>query len=348
MSSFAKQYLDKTFQFTPEIVSLIAAISVYKGKQGLFEQQSPEILKKLQEVATIQSTESSNRIEGIVIKNPRLKELMAEKTTPRDRSENEVAAYRKVLSLIHSNTKDIPVRSNIIKQLHKELYAFSPGEGGSWKSSDNSITETHPDGTKVVRFQPTPAHLTDIAMGDLCSNFLDEFERKKHNDLIVIGAFILDFLCIHPFRDGNGRMARLLTLLCLYHSDYSVGRFISLEKIIEDTKDSYYSSLYISSQEWHQGRHNVVPWIEYFLGTILKAYREFESRVGTVKTARGQKNERVREFVLNSILPFHVSEIVEKCPDIARPTINGVLRTMKEEGLIEKIGSGPTAKWRRV
>jgi len=346
MSSFNNSFLHNHLMINSNLLRLISDISIYKGKQGLYEQQSPQVLRKLQEVATIQSTESSNRIEGIVIKNQRLKELMAEKTTPQNRSENEVAAYRSVLSLIHSSASDIMIRPGVIRQLHQMLYSFSPGEGGKWKFNDHEITEKHPDGTVHVRFKPTPAILTDEAMNNLCKNFSLAMEEKNPHELIIIAAFILDFLCIHPFRDGNGRMARLLTLLCLYQAGYNVGRFISLEKIIEETKDSYYDTLYKSSIGWHEGQHNILPWLEYFLGTILKAYREFESRVGVIASTRGQKTERVREMVMSFIVPFQVREIEERCPDIKRPTINAVLKAMSDEGIIERVGFGPGTRWK--
>jgi Fic family protein len=350
MSSFANDFLNKNMSriINSNVLNLIATISEYKGKQGLYEQQSPEVLEKLQNIATIQSAESSNRIEGIIVKNQRLHELMQEKTTPKDRPENEVAAYRSVLSQIHSASTDIPIRPNIIKQLHQMLYSFSPGEGGRWKLNDNEITEKYPDGTVIVRFKTTPAILTDQAMNDLCKYFSLAMEEKNPHELIIIAAFILDFLCIHPFRDGNGRMARLLTLLCLYHGGFNVGRFISLEKIVEETKDTYYSSLQKSSQGWHQGEHNLLPWLEYFLGMILKAYREFESRVGIVNDSRGQKTERVREIVLGFLTSFTVREIEERCPDIKRPTINAALKAMREEGLIELQGLGRSAKWKVI
>ncbi|WP_047150723.1 Fic family protein [Aneurinibacillus tyrosinisolvens] len=350
MSSFLNDYMNKNTGhiINSTVLKLIASISEYKGKQGLYEQQSPEILKKLQDIATIQSTESSNRIEGIFIKNQRLQELMKETTTPENRPENEVAAYRSVLSQIHSAATDIPIRPNIIKQLHQMLHSFSPGEGGAWKFTDNEITEKYPDGTVRTRFKTTPAILTEDSMKDLCKYFSLAMEEKDPHELILIAAFVLDFLCIHPFRDGNGRMARLLTLLCLYHAGYNVGRFISLEKIIEETKETYYSTLYQSSQGWHEGNHDLLPWLEYFLGIILKAYRELESRVGIVSESRGQKTERVREIVLGFLTPFSVREIENRCPDIKRPTINATLKAMREEGLIELQGFGRSAKWKII
>jgi len=348
MSSFDYDYMQRNFSsiVTNDVFELVAAISEYKGKEGLYARQSPEVLRKLQEVATIQSTESSNRIEGIVVNGDRLKKLMADQTTPQNRSENEVAAYRLVLSQIHSSADDIPITPNVIKQLHGMLFKFSPGEGGHFKMSDNSITERYPDGTERVRFRPTPAFLTEVAMTDLCGFFSKTLKFNSLHPLLAIGAFVLDFLCIHPFRDGNGRMARLLTLLCLYHSGYQVGRFVSLEKIIEDTKDRYYATLYQSSQGWHNGEHQLTPWLEYFLGIILAAYREFESRAGLVIEGRGQKTLRITEIVKGMLGTFTAGHIEERCPDIARPTINAALKKLSEEGIIQREGMGRSAKWR--
>jgi Fic family protein len=350
MSSFLDQYMQKHggVIVNPTVLSLVAAISEYKGKEGLFAHQSPEILKQLQQVATIQSTESSNRIEGITVSNHRLRELLTEKTTPMNRSENEVAAYRSVLSQIHAQALDIPITPNVIRQLHGILYKFSSREGGIYKMNNNAITEKYQDGTEIVRFNPTPAILTEQAMNDLCVSFRDLMETSFPHPLILIGAFILDFLCIHPFRDGNGRMARLLTLLLLYHGGYSVGRFVSLEKIIEETKDSYYSSLNKSSQGWHEGEHNLLPWLEYFLGIVLQAYKEFEARAGIVNDSRGQKAVRIREMVKGMLGSFTAADIQNRCPDISRPTINATLHAMGEEGLIQRVGMGRSAKWRII
>ncbi|AJS60868.1 Fic family protein [Paenibacillus sp. IHBB 10380] len=348
MSSYKNNYMQRNFSsiLTHEVFELVAAISEYKGKEGLYSYQSPEILKRLQGVATIQSTESSNRIEGIVVNGKRLKKLMAESTTPQNRSENELAAYRMVLSQIHASAQEIPITPNLIKQLHGMLYKFSPGEGGHFKINDNAITERQLDGKEILRFSPTPAFQTNEAMSDLCTSFSTAMEKKYPHPLIAIGAFVLDFLCIHPFRDGNGRMARLLTLLSLYHAGYEVGRFISLEKIIEDTKDRYYATLHRSSQGWHEDGHQLVPWLEYFLGVILAAYKEFENRAGLITDGRGQKSSRIREMVKGMLGSFTAADIEERCPDIARPTINAALKKMSEEGIVLRDGMGRSAKWR--
>ncbi|MEQ8466699.1 Fic family protein [Coleofasciculus sp. E1-EBD-02] len=275
------------------LLQTIRLIGEYKGKQELFKEQAPQVLETLRQAAVIQSTESSNRIEGITVPLERIKKLVTEKTTPRDRSEQEIAGYRDVLTTIHTSYAHIPFTPNIVLQLHRDLYQFAVNTGGRWKTVDNEISATYPDGTKVVRFRPIPAYATPEAMERLHEQFNRCWHSGAIEPLLLIPTYILDFLCIHPFLDGNGRMARLITLLLLYKAGYEVGRFISLERIVERTKESYYDTLYQSSQDWHEGQHNLLPWWEYFLGVmVLSAYREFETRVGVVTSARGTVRSR--------------------------------------------------------
>ena len=233
-----------------------------------------------------------------------------------------------------------------VRQLHTILYRYLPQEGGNWKSTNNDIIERHPDGSLRVRFTPTPAHLTPMAMSDLLTRFHNANQQKLADPLVLVPLCILDFLCIHPFADGNGRVARLLTLLLLYQFDYAVGRFISLERIFEDSKESYYETLEASSVNWHSGTHDVGPWLNYFWGALIKAYKEFEARVGTIEKKHGNKSSRVRIAVLNRSLPFSISDIELACPGTSRDTVRLVLRTLKAEGLIESTGKGRSAKWR--
>lgn len=329
-----------------DVLQLIAEISERKGKQDYYEDRAPELLRQLQNIATIQSTESSNRLEGIVVSNQRLKDLFEDRTTPQSRSEHEVAGYRAVLNLIHASGVDIHIRPSVIQQLHRQMYSFSPGEGGKWKMVDNEITERLPDGTLKVRFTPTPAILVQDAMDSLCKEYASSMDKREPHPLIIMAALILDFLCIHPFADGNGRMSRLLSLLCLYHGGYKVGRYISLEKIVEETKEEYYQSLYESSQGWHKGEHDLLPWLRYFLGVIVRAYRDLEDRASIVRQTKGEKSARIREIVAGFIAPFSVRDLEERCPDIARPTINAVLKQLTDEGLIERNGSGRSTKYK--
>jgi len=330
------------------IVMLIAAINEYKGKQDLYKQQSPQILETLRSVAVIQSTKASNSLEGIVTNDKRLKEIVEKKVTPQNRSEGEIAGYRDVLATIHASHEAIPINCNIILQLHRDLYKFLPIKGGTWKNADNIIEETLPDGTKLIRFRPTSAFETPMAMDELCNYLRNERNKEKVEPLILTGTFIFDFLCIHPFNDGNGRMARLLTLLLLYQFGYEVGRFISLEKIVEESKESYYATLAESSIGWHEEEHNIFIWLEYFLGIVLAAYKEFEERVGVINLKKGKKNERIENMIEHTIGEFNKEEIRNACPDVAESTINRVLEKLKGEGKIVSMGKGRNAKWKKI
>ena len=261
---------------SPEIVSYLAQIHEMKGQQNLFVEAQKDALAELLEIAKIQSTEASNRIEGIITTDDRLKKIVMNKTTPKGRSEREIAGYRDVLNTIHENYDFIPVRPGMILQLHRDLYKFSNSAiGGSFKNSDNIIAEELPDGTKRVRFQPVPAWETSEAMDSLCSALQEALSDPELDPLLLMPMFILDFLCIHPFNDGNGRMSRLLTLLLLYRSGYFVGKYISLERLIADSKTTYYEVLQDSSTGWHEGTNDYLPFVRYMLGIVVAAYREF-------------------------------------------------------------------------
>lgn len=330
------------------VVSTIGQINQFKGKQDLYRQQSPQVLDALRQVAVIQSTEASNSIEGITISSSRLRQLMDETATPRDRSEGEIAGYRDVLATIYASYEHIPVNPSVIRQFHRDLYTFSSFKGGSWKSSDSEIVEVRPDGTRFIRFMPVSAFDTPRVMDELCHALTREIEEGKNDPLIVAAAFVLDFLCIHPFSDGNGRMVRLLTLLVLYKLGYEVGRFISLEKLIEKTKESYYETLYRSSINWREGKHDLLPWLEYFLGVLLAAYRQFEERVGNITSYKGSKSKRIEEAIRRFVQQFTISDLENICPDISRPTIYRVLKELKDQKLIEPIEMGRNAKWRKI
>ena len=347
MMSFRDEKL-KNEEVPMDIVSLIGKINEYKGKQNLYLDQSPQVLEKLKEVAVVQSTKASNSIEGIVITDKRLKEIMHDNTVPKDRSEGEIAGYRDVLNTIHTSYDAIPINSNIILQFHRDLYKFVSAEGGKWKNQDNVIEEILPNGERHVRFKPVSAANTPAAVEELCDYLSREMKEENIEPLILIGTFILDFLSIHPFNDGNGRMARLLTLLLLYKYDYKVGRYISLEKVIAESKSSYYESLNKSSIGWHEGKHNIFVWLNYFLGTLLAAYREFEDRVGLVKNKKGNKSFRVEKAIKSTVGKFEKEDIRNACPDVSESTINRVFKKLKEEGIIELLGKGRNAKWKRL
>ncbi len=346
MHSLTTDYL-KALAFSSKEASTLRMIGEYQGKQELYFKQSPEILKGLQQVAVIESSESSNRLEGITAPHHRIADLVLKNTAPTDRSEQEIAGYRDALQLIHQSATHMPFSLNIILQLHTWLYRYLPTPGGQWKKSDNEITEIHPDGRKRVRFVPSTAFDTPLSMEALAERYKTSIEEWHQEPLIIIPAVILDFLCIHPFRDGNGRTARLLTLLLLYHFDYQVGRYISLERIFEESKETYYETLEKSSQGWHTGEHNIMPWMTYFWGVILRAYKEFEARVGTLTTGKGSKAHHIRRTIENMMGPFAISDIERACPSVSRDTVRLVLRQLRDEGIIIPEGKGRGAKWVR-
>jgi Fic family protein len=347
MSSLKYRHLDN-LSFDTQQIATLRELGEYRGKQILYSKQSPEILKSLQETARIESTESSNRLEGIEVSPKRLEDLMLQNSKPKGRPEQEVAGYRDALSLIHEADSEMKLSCNVILQIHKIVYSYMPHPGGKWKTTDNEIIERHPDGTSRVRFKPTPAFQTPMKMNELEEDYKEVLSQGKIDPLILIPITILDFLCIHPFSDGNGRVARLLTLLTLYHFDYQVGRYISLERIFEETKDDYYRTLEESSKKWHQGKHDIKPWMNYFWISLLRAYKEFEERVGTIKPGRGSKTDQVRKAVARQIVPFAISDIEKECPWISRDMIRLVLREMKAEGLIKSTGKGRSAKWKVI
>ncbi|MCC9622002.1 Fic family protein [Thalassospira sp. MA62] len=344
MRNYNYQYLSN-LPLPMDTVRLIGRINEYKGKQDLYKQQAPQILNTLRDVAVIQSTKASNAIEGIIVTESRLHTIMSKTADPADRSEAEIAGYRDVLDLIHASAPDIPINPNILLQLHKELYKFVPVEGGKWKNVDNEISETFPDGTRRTRFIPVSAFETPAAVQALCDSLKERRQQEDVDPLILTSYFVLDFLSIHPFNDGNGRMARLLTLLMLYQSGFEVGRYISLEKIIEERKEDYYESLRLSSIHWHDNRQNPFHWINYLLSVILAAYKELESRVGLVTTGSQNKTVRIRRFVEGRISPFTKTDVRNACPDISEATINRVLRELRDEGVIASSGLGRSAKW---
>ncbi len=323
---------------TPEIVALLTAIHDYRGAQAQLDGQKDAALSRLVEIAKIQSTDASNRIEGIVTTDERLNKLVREKTMPKNRSEMEIAGYRDVLTTIHQNYNYIPPRPSVILQLHRDLYQYSPGAGGSFKNSDNVITERMPDGTKRVRFEPVPAWETPEAMEQLCAAYDEALQDPALDPLLLTAMFVLDFLCIHPFNDGNGRMSRLLTLLLLYRAGYSVGRYVSLEKRINDTKESYYEALQASSAGWHEGENDYAPFARYLLGVIVAACRELDERVRLLSA--DSKPERVRAVIRAHSGRITKAEILAQCPDVSQVTVQRTLTELLRRGEILKLSGG--------
>ena len=326
--------------FDREVINYIGLIHEFKGRQQLYLEQKPRELETLVEIAKIQSTESSNAIEGIATTKARLKSLMADKTTPRDRGEKEIKGYRHVLNVIHENFDYVPIRKNYILQLHKMLYQFTEERfGGSFKDTPNEIDMVYPDGRTVLLFKPLEPFETPEAVEKLCEEYDKAINKYGIDPLIAIPVFIHDFLCIHPFNDGNGRMSRLLTTLLLYKSGFVIGRYISLEKKIEITKDEYYVALQESSQNWHEEKNDDTAFIKYILGIIVAAYRDFEERVNML----GKKvsaRDMVEKAIRSKIGKFTKNDIMELCPEIGRGSVENSLKALCEEGIIKKEGQG--------
>lgn len=331
---------------TPEIVGYLTTIHEYKGEQRLIAERHADVLESLVEVAKIQSTESSNKIEGIYTSDERLKKIVLDKTMPKTRNEREIAGYRDVLNTIHENFPHIPIRDTFILQLHRDLYKFENAtNGGSFKTADNIIEEEDASGNKFVRFKPLPAWEAPDAIICLCTAYNAAINRSEADPLILIPMFIIDFLCIHPFHDGNGRMSRLLTLLLLYQNDYIVGKYISLEKLIERTKDSYYDALQKSSQGWMEDENNYEAFVKYLLGIITAAYREFFDRAHIVEEKKVPKPDRIEELIKNHLGTITKTEILERAPGISRTTIQRTLTELVKAGKITKIGGGRYTKY---
>lgn len=338
----------KEQKWDSEVLSLIAAIYKYAGKQELYLKQRPDELEKLVEIAKIQSTESSNAIEGIVTTNTRIKQLVEESTTPKNRDEEEIAGYRDVLNIIHESFDAIPITKNYILQLHKILYSHMNNPiAGQTKTVQNYISATYPDGHTEVFFTPMAPFETPKALEKICEEYNRVIGNLEVEPLIAIPVFIHDFLCIHPFNDGNGRMSRLLTTLLLYRSGFYVGKYISLEAKIAKNKDLYYEVLGKAQNGWHEGEKDVVPFIKYLLGTILAAYKDFEDRFEII----GEKLpalEMVRKATKNKIGKFSKQDIRELCPSLSISSIEGSLRTLVKEGELMRGGSGKATYYVRL
>ena len=331
-----------------ELLGLIAAIYKEAGKQEMYLKQRPEELEKLVEIAKIQSTESSNAIEGIVTTNTRIKQLVEDKTMPRTRDEQEIAGYRDVLNIIHENFDAIPITPNYILQLHKILYShMNNPNAGRTKSVQNYISASYPDGTTKTLFTPLDPFETPEALESICNEFNRVIGNNELEPLIAIPIFIHDFLCIHPFNDGNGRMSRLLTTLLLYRSGFYVGKYISLEAKIAKNKDIYYTALGDAQHGWHEGHEDAVPFIKYLLGTILSAYRDFEDRFALVET-KLPALETVRLATQKKIGRFSKQDIRELCPSISISSIEGALRKLVDLGEIKREGNGKNIRYFRL
>lgn len=326
---------------TPEIVNMLSSLHEFRGKQELYIEAESDVLTALLDIAKIQSTKASNKIEGIYTSDERLEALVMEKAEPRNRSEEEIAGYREVLAVVHDSYEYIPIRPNNILQLHRDLYSFSSSDtGGRFKNTDNVIAESGKDGQQRIRFMPVPAFQTPEAMENLCNEFNNAIERAEYDPLLLIPMFILDFLCIHPFNDGNGRMSRLLTLLLLYRSGYIVGKYVSMEMLIEKTKKTYYEALQNSSTGWHNDKSDYTSFVRYYLGVVLKGYNEFQDRIEHLRYRKLSKADRVKAVFDKKLGVVKKSDIATLCPDISETTIERTLKELLEAGFIEKVGKG--------
>ena len=342
-------YSDLTDQkWDSDILGYIAAIYKEAGKQELYLKQRPEELEKLVEIAKIQSTEASNAIEGIVTTSTRIKQLVEERTTPRNRDEQEIAGYRDVLNIIHESFEAIPLSQNYILQLHKIMYGHMNNPmAGRTKNNQNYITAKYPDGHIETIFTPLAPYETPEALNRICEEYNRVIGNMEVEPLIAIPIFIHDFLCIHPFNDGNGRMSRLLTTLLLYRSGFYVGKYISLEAKIAKNKDLYYSALNQSQDGWHEGCEDALPFIKYFLGIVLSAYRDFEDRFSIIEE-KLPSIDIVRKATLNKIGKFTKQDIRELCPALSISSIESALRKMVASGELKREGSGKSTFYYRL
>ena len=333
---------------TPAVVQELGDVREHRGKQALYVATKPDALERLCEIAKIQSTSASNRIENISTSDKRLRDLMEQKTEPKNRDEREIAGYRYVLDMIHASHDDIPVTPNVILQLHRDLYRFQDVSfAGRWKDSDNVIAERDADGQMVARFRPTSAAGTPAAVGRLCDAYAAELERGTYDPLIASLLFAFDFVCIHPFTDGNGRMSRLLTLLLLYRSGYTVGKYVSVEAEIEKTKETYYEALAASSPGWEKGKNDYLPYLTYMLGVVVSCYKTLDERYAMLSSS-GTNEDILRTYFDSLVGKASKREIVEANPAMSQRTIERLLQKMQAEGYIEKVGAARATCYRRV
>lgn len=336
----------KNLKFDTGTVGYLTAIHEARGKQELYLRQTPEKFERLVEITKIQSTESSNGIEGIRTTNSRLKQLVSEKTAPVNRDEEEIAGYRDALNVIHENYEYIPLTANYILQLHKILYGHSSKSiGGRFKNVQNYITVTE-NGESRILFTPLAPYETPEAIENICREYNIALSENEIDPLVLIPIFIHDFLCIHPFSDGNGRMSRLLTALLLYRSGYRVGKYISLEKKIADNKDAYYRALECAQDGWIEGKEDVMPFVKYILGTIISAYRDLDERMEIIGE-NANAYEIVKKAVLSAIGRFTKSEIAAKCPSLSNSSVESSLKKLYAQGLINKHAAGRSTFYTR-
>jgi Fic family protein len=327
-------------------VWLLSDISEAKGRQDLYGRQAPQLLAALRQTALVQSVESSNRIEGVTVAPDRLVPLVVGDAAPRDRPEEEIRGYRLALDLIHTSAGDLAVTPDLLRRLHGIIQNGS-GDAGQWKQVDNEIVELRAGAPPLVRFRPVSVAATPAAVEELCLSYRHTLNQSEAPPLLAIAALVFDFLCIHPFRDGNGRVSRLLTLLALYQHGYEVGRYISLERLVEESREDYYEVLRRSSEGWHQGEHDLLPWLSYFLAILKRAYRELEKRVDGMQHPRGAKTALVESAIVAFPGSFTLADVERASPGVSRDMVRRVLQRLQREGRVKCIGLGPGARWQR-
>ncbi len=323
---------------------LLGSCMEARGKQDLWIRQKPEVLEVLREQAIIQSVESSNRIEGVTIPADRLRPVVVGKARPRDRSEEELAGYRRALDWIFTRKRGVSIIPEVIKRLHAMAQGGRSGDAGEWKKRNNEIIEILPNGERKVRFVPTSAKATPKTVEMLCRNYRDAADDEHTPPLLIVATFVFDLLCIHPFRDGNGRVSRLATTLLLQAHGFQVARYISLERLVEESKDEYYDVLAECSQGWHDGKNEIVPWWNYFLAVLRRAYKEFEQQVESTE-ARPAKSDLARQTVLAQVEQFTLGDLAAQMPAVSSQLIKKVLAELKKQGKIRLVGRGRGARW---
>lgn len=349
MPSFAPRYL-RALPVDMSLLRQIENLAYARGTQRLFQTQTPELLKHLTTIAQVESTESSTRLEGVVAPRARIEGIALKDAAPTNRSEAVIAGYHDALRMIHESAEHMRFSESQIRQIHEYLYRRLPTPGGRYKSTQNDIVETDETGTIIrVRFSPTSPVRTPAAMGDLVNGYAAAIDANDVPPVLSVGLAVLDFLCVHPFPDGNGRTARLVTLLLLYHHGFDVGRYVSLERVVEESRDGYYAALERSSTGWHDDAHDARPWLDYFLGVLTAAYRELEERIDAVRRGPGgTKTAMVRTAVARRVAPFRISDIERELPSVSRELIRNVLKDLRDEGVLVLRGRGRGSRYEPV
>jgi len=336
----------RDFKLPLSTVWLMNDIAEAKGRQELYTKQAPQILKALREMAMVESVESSNRIEGVTVAPDRLRPLVLGDARPKDRSEEEVQGYRNALQRIHAGAGALHVTPATLQDLHRTIQEGA-GDAGQWKAVDNDIIEFRPGEAPRVRFRTLAVKKVPKAVEEMCLLYRHALDQEHVPALVAAACLVLDFLCIHPFRDGNGRVSRLLTVLALYHHGIEVGRYISLERLIEESKEDYYAVLQTSSTGWHEGKHDLLPWLNYFLAVVRRAYVQFEERAGQVKSPKGAKTGLVLQAIRTRQGEFRLADLERACPGVGRDWIRAILADLRKKGELSCQGRGPAARWKR-